>query len=71
MERLILFLNKLLYKLKLFRKNLFYVGGNDALPPPLSKDEEEDLLNAENQEEEANIELSYELYYYISKEINR
>ena len=44
MEKLILFLNKLLSRLKIFRRNLFYVGGNDALQPPLSKDEEEDLL---------------------------
>ncbi len=44
MEKLILFFNKLLSKFKLFSRNLFYVGGNDALPPPLSKDEEEELL---------------------------
>ncbi|WP_294371130.1 RNA polymerase sporulation sigma factor SigE [uncultured Clostridium sp.] len=44
MERLFLFLNRLLSRIKLFSKNLFYVGGNDALPPPLSKDEEEKLL---------------------------
>ncbi|NRU14101.1 hypothetical protein B0H44_000010 [Clostridium beijerinckii] len=34
MERLVLFFNKLLCKFKLFRKKLYYVGGNDALPPP-------------------------------------
>ena len=45
MEKLVLFFNKLFSKLKLFRKRLYYVGGNDALPPPLSKDEEEDLVN--------------------------
>lgn len=44
MERLFLFLNRLLSRIKVFSKNLFYVGGNDALPPPLSKDEEEKLL---------------------------
>lgn len=48
MERLVLFFNKLLCKFKLFRKKLYYVGGNDALPPPLSKDEEEDLVNKLN-----------------------
>ena len=26
------------------RKGLFYIGGSDVLPPPLSKDEESDLL---------------------------
>ena len=29
---------------KLFSKNLFYIGGNDALPPPLTKDEEYELV---------------------------
>jgi len=33
---------------KLFRRKLYYVGGNDALPPPLSKDEEEELVNKLN-----------------------
>ncbi len=45
MEKLILFFNKLLCKLKLFRSKLYYVGGSDSLPPPLSKDEEEELVN--------------------------
>ncbi len=32
---------------KLFRrraKSLFYIGGNDVLPPPLSREEETELL---------------------------
>ncbi|MBK5239911.1 RNA polymerase sporulation sigma factor SigE [Clostridium sp.] len=37
-------LNKLFVKLKMFSKNLFYIGGNDALPPPLTKDEEDELV---------------------------
>ena len=37
-------LNKLLVKLKMFSKNLFYIGGNDALPPPLTKEEEDELV---------------------------
>ncbi|MDR5586847.1 MULTISPECIES: RNA polymerase sporulation sigma factor SigE [Clostridium] len=45
MRRMILFLNKLLSRFKLFRRKLYYVGGSDALPPPLSKDEEETLVN--------------------------
>jgi len=28
----------------MFSKNLFYIGGNDALPPPLTKDEEDELV---------------------------
>lgn len=45
MEKLILFFNKLICRFKIFKKNLYYVGGSDALPPPLSKDEEEELVN--------------------------
>jgi RNA polymerase sporulation-specific sigma factor len=37
-------LNRLLIKLRFCAKKLYYIGGNDALPPPLSKEEEEDLV---------------------------
>jgi len=37
-------LNRLIFKFKLFSKKLFYIGGNDALPPPLTKDEEDELV---------------------------
>lgn len=37
-------LNRILSKLNIFFKRVYYIGGNDALPPPLSKDEEEDLV---------------------------
>ncbi len=30
-------LNRILIKFKLFFKSVYYIGGNDALPPPLSK----------------------------------
>ena len=26
------------------KKEIYYIGGNDVLPPPLSKNEEEDVL---------------------------
>lgn len=71
MEKLILFLNRLLSKLKMFRKSLFYVGGNDALPPPLSKDEEEDLLKKLNAGDEkirsTLIERNLRLVVYIAR----
>lgn len=71
MEKLILFLNKLLSRLKIFRRNLFYVGGNDALPPPLSKDEEEDLLKKLNDGDEkirsTLIERNLRLVVYIAR----
>ncbi len=37
-------INRILTKLNMFIKKIYYIGGNDALPPPLSKDEEEDLV---------------------------
>ena len=37
-------LNRILIKLKIFTRKIYYIGGNDALPPPLSKEEEDDLV---------------------------
>jgi RNA polymerase sporulation-specific sigma factor len=55
----------------LFRKKLYYVGGNDALPPPLSKDEEEDLVNKLNGGDEnirsTLIERNLRLVVYIAR----
>ncbi len=71
MEKLIVFFNKLLSRLKLFRKRLYYVGGNDALPPPLSKDEEEELVNKLNNGDEnirsILIERNLRLVVYIAR----
>ena len=44
MSKFIRLLNKILSKLKIFNKRVFYIGGNDALPPPLKKDEEDELV---------------------------
>ncbi|MCM0648751.1 RNA polymerase sporulation sigma factor SigE [Clostridium swellfunianum] len=44
MIRLKILLNRLLTRFKAFVGKLYYIGGNDALPPPLSKEEEEDLV---------------------------
>lgn len=71
MARLSLLLNKLIRKFKLFRRKLYYVGGNDALPPPLSKDEEEDLVNKLQNGDEAIrsilIERNLRLVVYIAR----
>lgn len=71
MEKLILFFNKLICKFKLFRRKLYYVGGNDALPPPLSKDEEEELVNKLNDRDETTrsmlIERNLRLVVYIAR----
>ena len=73
MEKLSLFFNKLICKFKLFRRKLYYVGGNDALPPPLSKDEEEELVNKldlDNGDEKTRgtlIERNLRLVVYIAR----
>ena len=46
MEKIIVLLNKLISKLKVFRRGLYYVGGNDALPPPLSKESSAKMVRA-------------------------
>ncbi|OOM74158.1 RNA polymerase sigma-E factor precursor [Clostridium puniceum] len=71
MEKLILFFNKLICRFKMFKKNLYYVGGSDALPPPLSKDEEEELVNKLNDGNEkirgTLIERNLRLVVYIAR----
>lgn len=42
--KIIVILNRILSKFKLFARKLYYIGGNDALPPPLTKDEEDNLV---------------------------
>ena len=44
MKKIILLINKILSKLNIGTKRVDYIGGNDALPPPLKKDEEEKLV---------------------------
>lgn len=44
MFRLRVFINRILIRFKFLVKKLYYIGGNDALPPPLSKEEEDDLV---------------------------
>ena len=64
-------LNSILEKLGLFRKKLHYVGGSDAPPPPLAKDEEEDLVNKlRNGDEKVRstlIERNLRLVVYIAR----
>lgn len=71
MERIFWLLNRLICKFKLLRRNLHYVGGNDALPPPLSKDEEEELVNKLNSGDETIrstlIERNLRLVVYIAR----
>ena len=66
-----LLLNRIFEKLGLCRKKLHYVGGNDALPPPLSKEEEEDLVNKLSDGDEGIrsilIERNLRLVVYIAR----
>ena len=43
--RLTYYWYKLLFKLGLKTDEIFYIGGSEALPPPLSKEEEEVLIH--------------------------
>ncbi|OFI05438.1 RNA polymerase sigma-35 factor precursor [Clostridium acetireducens DSM 10703] len=38
-------INNILVKFKIFSKKIYYIGGNDVLPPPLTKEEESGLIN--------------------------
>jgi len=70
-EKIMILLNKLISKFKVFKRDLYYVGGNDALPPPLSKDEEEDLVNKLNGDDDGIrsilIERNLRLVVYIAR----
>lgn len=62
---------KLLIKLKLKTDEVYYIGGSEALPPPLTKDEEEVLLKKLPSGDEARrsllIERNLRLVVYIAR----
>lgn len=64
-------LNNILVKLKIFTQKLYYIGGNDALPPPLTKDEEDELVNrlisGDNGVRSILIERNLRLVVYIAR----
>ncbi|WP_300346961.1 RNA polymerase sporulation sigma factor SigE [Clostridium sp.] len=66
-----LLLNKLFAKLEIGGEAIYYVGGNDILPAPLTKDEEEELVNklGENDEQIRSIliERNLRLVVYIAR----
>lgn len=71
MLKLLKYINKLLNKIKLFASEVYYVGGNDALPPPLTKEEEEVLVlkltNGDESVRSTLIERNIRLVVYISR----
>ncbi len=64
-------LNRILIKFKFFFKSVYYIGGNDALPPPLSKEEEEyfvqRLINGDEKVRSVLIERNLRLVVYIAR----
>lgn len=62
---------KLLIKLGIKSEEIYYIGGSEALPPPLSKDEEADLLeklpNGDKAARSILIERNLRLVVYIAR----
>lgn len=63
------FYNYILDKLGL-TKDIFYIGGSDTLPPPLTPEEEKDILSRFNESDDAKtllIEHNLRLVVYLAK----
>ncbi|SHJ56908.1 RNA polymerase, sigma 29 subunit, SigE [Clostridium cavendishii DSM 21758] len=71
MIRLKILFNRFLSKFKIFIQGVYYVGGNDALPPPLTKEEEEDLvlklMHGDESVRSVLIERNLRLVVYIAR----
>lgn len=69
--KFIVIINHLLAKLKFLGRKLYYIGGNDALPPPLTKEEEDDLVirlvNGDETVRSTLIERNLRLVVYIAR----
>lgn len=63
--------NRILAKLKLFKREVHYVGGSEALPPPLKKEEEEELveklIHGDESIRDILIERNLRLVVYIAR----
>ena len=64
-------ISKILSKIKFFKNPIYYIGGNDTLPPPLTKEEEDKLVqNLVGGNEEIRsilIERNLRLVVYIAR----
>lgn len=71
MPKLRILLNRLMLKFKIFVKNIYYIGGSEVLPPPLTKEEEEDLvfklINGDENVRSTLIERNLRLVVYIAR----
>lgn len=71
MIKLKILLNRILIKIKFLAGKIYYIGGSDVLPPPLSKKEEDDLVSKLDRGEEkvrsTLIERNLRLVVYIAR----
>ena len=71
MKKISILVNDILSKFKCLFKTIHYVGGNDALPPPLSKEEEDklvlDLVTGSKATRSVLIERNLRLVVYIAR----
>ena len=71
MFKIQLLLNRVISKLNVFCKSIYYVGGTDVLPPPLSKEEEEKLVSelaaGDDKTKSIFIERNLRLVVYIAR----
>jgi RNA polymerase sporulation-specific sigma factor len=67
-------LNRILIRFKIFARKIYYIGGNDALPPPLTKDEEDNLVSKLAAKDESVrsilIERNLRLVVYIARKFD-
>ncbi|NMM65608.1 RNA polymerase sporulation sigma factor SigE [Clostridium sp. P21] len=71
MIKLKILLNRILIKIKCLAKRVYYIGGSDVLPPPLTKKEEDDLVSkldgGEENVKSTLIERNLRLVVYIAR----
>ncbi len=65
------YISRFISKFKAFAGHVYYIGGNDALPPPLSKEEEDklvqDLVSGDESIRATLIERNLRLVVYIAR----
>lgn len=74
MVKIEILLNRILIRFKIFVRKIYYIGGNDALPPPLTKEEEDDLVSKLAAKDESVrsilIERNLRLVVYIARKFD-